>query len=204
MLTFARQNKANGVQRGQARRQATAIAVESLEGRQLFAAAPPPAPFVDPAGVLQVAGSNKSDVITVSLDPAASMVNVTVNGTTSAFDLSAVTGGVTVVGGNGKDDVRVVEATAGEFTLPVNFLGGNGKDTLVGGSGNDMLAGGNGKDTLDGGAGDDQLDGGRGKDTVTGGTGADHFIGHKQEAEAQDEALEDLFDAAVGKHGKGK
>lgn len=197
MLT--RSKMSQRLQRGSA-----AVAVESLEGRQLFAAAPPVAPFVDPAGVLQVAGSNKSDVITVSLDSVASKVNVTVNGTTSAFDLSAVTGGVRVDGGNGKDDIRVVEATAGEFTLPVNFFGGNGKDTLVGGSGNDTLSGGNGKDLLDGGAGDDQLDGGNGKDTVVGGTGADHFIGKKQEAEAQDESVEDLFDPAPVKHGKSK
>ena len=44
------------------------------------------------------------------------------------------------------------------------LIGGNGKDNLVGGAGDDSLSGGNGKDTLDGGAGFDTLFGGNAKD----------------------------------------
>ena len=172
--------------------------IESLEGRRMFAAAPAPLPFVDGAGVLQVAGTNKADVITVSLDTAAGMVNV--------------------VSGNGNDTVSITETVAGEFTLPVTLTGGNGKDTLTGASGadtldggngndtlfglagNDTLRGGNGKDTIDAGDGDDTIDGGRSKDVLTGGLGIDTFVGKKQEAEAQDEdpALGDILEAATG------
>lgn len=171
--------------------------VESLEGRRMFAAAPPVAPFVDDAGVLQVEGTNKADVIVVALSPDLVNIDVTVNGVATSVPASSVTGGVNVTGGNGSDDIRVVEAVAGEFTLPVAMSGGNGKDTLVGGSGDDTLRGDNGKDALDGGDGNDTLDGGRGKDILLGGLGADHFIGKKQETEAQDESLEDLFDAVA-------
>ena len=69
-------------------------------------------------------GTNKSDVIVVELDASdATKLDVTVNGTMTQFDASAVTGGVHVAGGNGSDDIEVHEATAGEFTLPVNYRG---------------------------------------------------------------------------------
>ena len=199
--------------------QMRAAAVEPLEGRRMFAVAPAPLPFVDAGGVLQVEGTNKADAIVVALDAALGNVNVTVNGVTTAIPTAAVTGGVNVVARNGGDDVRVTEAVAGEFTLALTVSGGNGKDTLAGGSGadtldggngndslagllgDDTLRGGNGKDLLDAGDGADTLDGGRGKDRLLGGLGVDHFVGRKQEAEAEDEALEDLFDA-VAPNGK--
>ena len=194
-----------------------AAAVEPLEGRRMFAVTPAPLPFVDAAGVLQVSGTNKADVIVVALDVAGAKVNVTVNGVTTAVDQALVTGNaVHVSGGNGGDSINVSEAMAGEFTMAVTLLGGNGKDTLAGGSGADTLDGGNGNDALTGNGGDDTLrggngkdviaagegndsiDGGRGRDSLLGDAGADHFLGKKQEAEAQDETLDDLFDAAAG------
>jgi Ca2+-binding RTX toxin-like protein len=51
--------------------------------------------------------------------------------------------------------------------------GGDGADTLVGGSYNDNLLGGDGADSVAGGAGHDNLVGGRGDDTVDGGPGSD-------------------------------
>jgi Ca2+-binding RTX toxin-like protein len=174
---------------------ASPASFEPLEGRRLLSAAPAPAPAIDAAGVLQVSGTNKSDVIVVELDAAdATKLDVTVNGTMSQFDVSAVTGGVHVVGGNGSDDMEVHEATAGAFTLPVSMEGGNGKDHLVGGSGADNLSGGNGKDDIDGGAGDDTIDGGRGKDHLVGGTGADHFTGKHESKEVADGSSEDTID----------
>lgn len=197
----------------------TTAAVESLEGRRLFAAAAPVAPFVDEAGVLQVTGTSKSDVIVIALSADLLNVDVTVNGVATSVLATSVTS-LNVMAGNGQDDVSVSETVAGAFTLPVVMSGGNGKDTLAGGSGadtldggngndsltgglgDDTLRGGNGKDRLDGGDGADTLDGGRGKDFLVGGLGGDHFVGQKQEAEAQDESLEDLFDALAPKKGK--
>ena len=109
--------------------------IELLEGRRFLSAAPAPAPAIDAAGVLQVVGTNKSDVIVVELDAAtAGKLDVTVNGTMTQFDVSAITGGVHVVGGNGKDDV---DGGAGDDTID----GGKGKDHLVGGAGADHFTG---------------------------------------------------------------
>nr|WP_256675136.1 immunoglobulin-like domain-containing protein [Pseudomonas sp. URMO17WK12:I11] len=54
--------------------------------------------------------------------------------------------------------------------------GGKGNDILLGGMGNDTLLGGEGNDLLFGGAGNDTLIGGKGNDILTGGTGADTFV----------------------------
>ena len=195
-----------------------APAIEGLEGRRMFAVTPAPLPFVDGSGVLQVAGTNKADVITVSLDSAAGMVNVVVNDVATPVPLAGVVG-VNVVSGNGNDTVSITETVAGEWTLPVTLMGGNGKDTLTGASGadtldggngndtlfglagNDTLRGGNGKDTIDAGDGDDNIDGGRSKDVLTGGLGIDTFVGKRQENEAQDESVEDILEAAAPKKG---
>ena len=50
-------------------------------------------------------------------------------------------------------------------------------NTLIGGSGNDLLFGQSGNDTLAGGAGNDLLFGGDGNETLTGGTGSDLMFG---------------------------
>jgi Ca2+-binding RTX toxin-like protein len=209
-------------------RTAAAARVEPLEGRRLFAAAAAVEPMVDDHGVLQVAGTRGRDVIVVTVDAAAGTVGVSVNGVAPAlpFRLSAVTGGVRVVCGNGDDQLAVLETggppAAGGAPLAVTALGGNGRDALAGGSGadvldggngddalagndgDDTLGGGNGNDALYGGAGADTLDGGRGKDMLTGGFGADHFVGRKQESEVFDAAADDLFDATPAKHRKPK
>lgn len=75
--------------------------------------------------------------------------------------------GKTIDAGNGKNTLT---GTAGDDLL----LGGNGKDTLLGNGGNDTLIGGNGVDILNGGAGNDTLNGGNGNDIfVLAGNGTD-------------------------------
>ena len=54
---------------------------------------------------------------------------------------------------------------------------GSNDDTLIGGSGNELLAGLSGDDDLDGGTGDDQLIGFGGNDRISGGSGADVAFG---------------------------
>jgi Ca2+-binding RTX toxin-like protein len=69
---------------------------------------------------------------------------------------------------------------------PLNVIGTDGNDTLLGlaaddtlsgGLGNDTLKGGKGNDSLDGGDGNDLLDGGEGNDTLVGGAGNDNLRG---------------------------
>jgi len=56
----------------------------------------------------------------------------------------------------------------------IDFLGGEGADTVIGGAFSDTLAGGGGADVLSGGGGDDVLIGAAG-DTLLGGEGQDQF-----------------------------
>ena len=194
-------------------------AAEVLEGRRMLAAHPLATAALDASGALVVTGTGKADFIRVELNhDDATRLDVTCNGTTTTFDLSAITGGLHVSGRNGNDDLRV---DAG-VSLHAELRGGNGNDLLAGGSGDDLLnggdgkddlegnggaddlRGGNGKDLLDAGDGADTLDGGRGKDRLLGGLGVDHFVGKKQEAEAQDESVEDVLEAATGPNKPGK
>lgn len=184
----------------------TAPVLENLEGRTLFAAAPPVVTAVlDPAtAVVNVTGTRKAD--TIQIAAGAGQLTVSSNGAVvGTFDLAGLAGcavnalsghdtvvvdaGVTLpttlLGGNGKDSL-----TGG---LGADALdGGNGRDSLLGGAGNDVLAGGNGRDVLDGGDGNDNLSGGRGRDTVTGGPGTDSFNGDNASEileRAEDEVL---------------
>lgn len=78
-------------------------------------------------------------------------------------------------GGAGNDVITLDESHG---ALPAaQLFGGQGDDTLTGGSGNDQLFGENGNDTLFGGAGNDVLSGGNGNDTLIGGAGSDTFLG---------------------------
>jgi Ca2+-binding RTX toxin-like protein len=147
---------------------------EGLEGRTLFAAVPAAAALL-PNGLLDVSGTKKADDIHVALNAGTAQLDVTVNGTLlGSYNVSDVTG-IRVDAGNGKDNV-VVDAGV---TVSATLLGGNGKDVLTGGSGDDMLDGGNGKDVLSGGAGDDTLVGGKGKDLLDGGDGNDSLTGDR-------------------------
>lgn len=56
------------------------------------------------------------------------------------------------------------------------LLGGTGDDIIFGQGGNDSLDGGSGNDILLGGTGNDLLDGGKGNDTLIGGLGGDTFV----------------------------
>ena len=92
----------------------------------------------------------------------------------------------TSTAGNGDDVVRIDESN-GVFTdtIATTIDGGNGDDSLVGGSGagtlqggngNDILAGGSGAETLLGGNGNDSIDGNRGNDVALMGNGDDTFV----------------------------
>jgi hypothetical protein len=78
-------------------------------------------------------------------------------------------------GQDGNDTISLDERFG---LLPAaDLFGGNGNDTLTGGSGNDLLFGQDGADTLFGKGGNDLLFGGDGKDVLTGGPGDDQVFG---------------------------
>jgi Ca2+-binding RTX toxin-like protein len=191
------------------------VVLENLEGRTLFAAAPPVVTAVLDAttSTVVVTGTKGSDNISVGLN--ADQLEVKSAGVlVGSFPLGGLLG-VSVNGGNGHDTLAVDAAV----TLPATLLGGNGKDNLTGGSGMDMLDGGNGKDVLAGGAGDDHLfggngrdvldggdgndtlSGGRGKDQVTGGPGTDTF-NDDNASEILEKAADEVVNTPVKGHGK--
>ncbi len=78
--------------------------------------------------------------------------------------------------GQGGNDVITLDETNG--ALPsANLFGGEGNDTLTGGSGGDQIFGQDGNDTLLGKGGFDLLFGGEGNDTLTGGDADDQMFG---------------------------
>jgi Ca2+-binding RTX toxin-like protein len=145
--------------------------LENLEGRTLFAAAPPLATAEVVGNVLNVTGTRLSDNITVALN--GSDVEVRSNDAVVGTFALAGLNGLAVDGGNGHDMITV----HGAVSLGARLLGGNGRDTLVGGSGASYLEGGNGADTLTGGSANDELDGGNGKDVLLGMLGNDTLLG---------------------------
>jgi Ca2+-binding RTX toxin-like protein len=159
-------------------------AVETLEGRRLFAATVVSAVVVD--GMLEVTGTNKSDDISIEMAPGNNTGLLQVkskNTVVGEFDTVATPlTGIHVKAGNGNDQVVVFS----DVLIAAHLEGGNGKDVLAGGgaddvvdggNGNDQVAGGDGNDVVTGGNGKDDVDGGVGNDTVTGGKGKDHVVG---------------------------
>jgi Ca2+-binding RTX toxin-like protein len=188
--------------------------LENLEGRTLFAAAPQVVTAVLDAATSTVVvnGTRKADDISVVVDagnlqvlsaglpvgnfPLAGLLGLSVsalNGHDTVAVNAAVTLPVTLLGGNGKDNL-----TGGSGADSLD--GGNGRDMLAGGAGNDVLLGGNARDVLDGGDGNDNLSGGRGKDEVTGGLGVDTFNGDNA-AEILEKAEDEVIVPPVKKHG---
>ena len=113
------------------------------------------------------------------------------------------------------DDVLVtgqgdyVEAYGAEGNDTITIVGGSswatgdaGHDTLIGGSGNDMLKGDYttgfaGNDTLEGNGGDDWLEGNKGNDTLVGGAGDDELYGGVGSDMLEGGAGQDLMFAGV-------
>lgn len=176
--------------------------LEQFEARQLLSAA-----FSVVDGTLTIRGTGRADDILVANDYpgtipiAAWQVSVRLNGRWRSFNPTPVDR-IRIEAGAGDDRVLLVSfpfeptpALQGEgdtlagsqqavTTLPATLLGGDGDDTLVGGTAGDLLLGGNGRDALAGSAGDDTLDGGSGsdellgqddKDVMRGGRGDDRF-----------------------------
>jgi Ca2+-binding RTX toxin-like protein len=127
-------------------------------------------------GILTVTGDNLDNTIEVSRNAAGTLlVNggaVAVNGGTPTV---ANTVQITILGVGGNDKLSLNETNG---ALPAAMIfGGNGNDTLIGGSGGDSLFGQVGNDTLLGKGGFDFLYGGLDNDTLTGGDADDQVFG---------------------------
>jgi Ca2+-binding RTX toxin-like protein len=134
------------------------------------------ASFSPSTGLLTELGDSANNTIVTSRDPTGHiLVNngaVPITGGTATV---ANTNLIEALGQAGDDTIALNESNG---PLPVaDLFGGDGNDTLTGGSGNDLLFGQNGADTLLGGAGNDLLFGGDGNDVLTGGPGDDQVFG---------------------------
>lgn len=136
------------------------LRLEALERRDLLAA------DLGLDGVLAIEATNKHDTVHVSTD--GHEITVTMNGEGVTFHAHDVQK-ITIHGLQGHDEIVIDEAV----TIDAQVWGGQGKDEILGGGGNDCLSGGNGKDDIEGRAGNDLLKGGNGKDWLDGGDGED-------------------------------
>lgn len=115
----------------------------------------------------------------------------------------AVTIGITVLAGDGADDVGRQDGDPGEYSTRVGgggddeIYGGDGDDILAGGDGADGVYGGEGDDVMDGQSGDDHLAGGAGDDQVYGGTGVDTILGQAGADYLEGGKGEDLVDGGT-------
>ena len=96
-------------------------------------------------------------------------IDIAASTTNSTLNLSAMSGPVDLIGGEGND---LILGTSG----PNNIQGGGGNDTIRGGDGPDQMLGGAGDDLLEGGSGPDLIFPDAGADTVVGGAGPDTMM----------------------------
>ena len=175
------------------RRRSLAVALAAIAAATIVpnaAAAPSVKAAVDD-GTLHITGSPLAERIALrldALDPNRLQVDVGDDGSADqAFELSAFRA-IDVEAGNGNDHVRIDQVN-GAFTNNEATLidGGNGDDTLLGGSGAEIFLGGNGDDFVDGNGGPDTAFLGRGDDVfvwdpgdasdmVEGGRGSDTMV----------------------------
>ena len=130
--------------------------------------------------VLSLAGSSRPELITVH--PA----EVRYNNSHITFGNIEI---VHVQGGGGNDYIRVGE----NITARVVVDGGEGRDVLVGSSGDDILIGGAGNDVLVGKQGRDLLIGGTDRDQLSGRRGGDLLIHGATSFDADPRALAALL-----------
>jgi Ca2+-binding RTX toxin-like protein len=158
------------------RRQTTRKRSRTTTFEQLGDRITPTVNAVFSAGVLAVFGDNLDNAIDVSRNAAGSL---SVNGGSvkiyGAAPTVANTSEIEIFGLGGNDRLSLTETNG---ALPrADLFGGDGNDTLIGGSAADFLFGQLGNDTLIGNGGNDFLFGGAGDDILTGGSGNDQVFG---------------------------
>ena len=167
------------------------MSLEHLEGRRVFAAmfdAHHPTDVFEglpgfthssivwdaSSGILTLDGTLGDDTASVSqVNNLARSFEANLNGTTKTIVLSRMESISEIVfQGHAGDDTFV-----NNTHIDSDANGGNGNDTLTGGTGTDNLEGGGGDDTLNGRGGVDYLYGDGGTDSLSGGDGDDYMYG---------------------------
>ncbi|WP_229752453.1 immunoglobulin-like domain-containing protein, partial [Pseudomonas brenneri] len=130
-------------------------------------------------GADRVDGGDGNDILFGDL---VTFTGVTGEGYNAIQTYVAGKSGVAVSAVTGQDVHKYITEHYNEFNTSGakdgndTLLGGSGDDILFGQGGNDYLDGGKGNDILLGGTGNDTLIGGQGNDILIGGTGADTFV----------------------------
>ncbi|AIG04068.1 retention module-containing protein [Pseudomonas fluorescens] len=130
-------------------------------------------------GADRVDGGDGNDILFGDL---VSFPGITGEGYNAIQSYVAGKNGVAVSAVTGQDVHKYITEHYNEFNTSGakdgndTLLGGSGDDILFGQGGNDYLDGGKGNDILLGGTGNDTLIGGQGNDILIGGTGADTFV----------------------------
>jgi len=158
-------------------------------------------------------GSNKI-ILNLSAATFSSLLQAKVSAGGGADTVNATGSDVLVSldGGSGNDVLIASQATSGGTTINVphipsrpsydlqnTLIGGSGNDVLIGGAGNDSLVGDSGNDTLSGEAGDDFLVGGDGNDKASGGAGRDTINGNAGEDSLTGGADDDYVYGGAGR-----
>lgn len=120
---------------------------------------------------LFVGGTLGNDVIKIIQKGKTGNYEVTINGQSKG--VFAPTGRIIIFGQAGNDSIDV----PGSVALPVEMYGGEGNDSMSGGSGPDLIVGDAGNDVLAGGQGRDILIGGSGVDQLNGNADDDVLVG---------------------------
>ena len=158
------------------RRRPLAPRLDALEGRELKDGG-----IAMIAGTIDITGAAGANSVVVSYaNTSHSVVAVTWNNTTAAFNRADVTG-IDFEGQNGFYDsfynLTDISSTAKGGSGRNIFYGGTGNNTLVGGDGANMFWGNGAHDTLTGGNGTNIFYAGTGQDTLAGGNGTNIFYG---------------------------
>src|SRR5581483_2555969 len=132
-------------------------------------------PTLSKKGTLEIPGTSKADVFSVTQND--TIVGVSVNGVGYAFASSKVK--IVVLECGSGNDLVAMQTSKGTNVLRIHaeVIGGKGNDTLSGGKGDDAILGQAGDDSLSGGAGNDSLAGGINNDVLTGAAGNDTLNG---------------------------
>jgi Ca2+-binding RTX toxin-like protein len=156
------------------------------------------------SALLVIAPTNGGTIVITPTSAAGTAVAVTINGKSQPIPtLPTPLGQIVVYGPSGNDTIEEESASIGGETVlvgvPALLLGGSGSDVLsaAGSSANNILVGGQGKNTLTGGSGNDMLIG-VGRSSLHAGTGNDILIAGSTILDANVAALLQLMATWAG------